>query len=252
MPSPEELETAKERVQYMEDYFHFAIAGVSGTGKSSLVNAFRGLRSKDDGAAAVGITETTLQMTRYPEANPEIPFVWYDVPGAGTLKCRDWQYFGDQGLYVFDCIIILFDNRFTMSDIAILVHARRFNIPTYIVRSKADQHIRNLMIEMGYDSEADAGSERRDKLYRAERWQFIEQTRNIVKANLVDANLPDQRVYIVSNKTLLDLINKKMPKTMIDEVELLNDLYSQAHARRSIRLDEVTSSTGNLVDTILG
>ena len=137
-----------------------------------------------------------------------------------------------------------------MTDIAILVNARRFNIPTYIVRSKADQHIRNLMIEMGYDSEADAGSERRDKLYRAARWQFIEQTRNTVKANLVDTNLPDQRVYIVSNKTLLDLINKKMPKTIFDEVELLNDLYSQAHARRSIRLD--VTCTGNLVDTILG
>jgi predicted GTPase len=251
MPSPEELETVKERVQYMEDYFHFAIAGVSGSGKSSLVNAFRGLRSKDDGAAAVGITETTLEMTRYPEANPEIPFVWYDVPGAGTFKCRDWQYFNDQGLYVFDCIIVLLDNRFTMTDIAILVNARRFNIPTYIVRSKADQHIRNVMIEMGYDSEGDAGSERRDELHRAARWQFIEETRNTVKANLADASLPDQRVYIISNTTLLDLINKKMPKKMIDEVELLNDLYSQAHARRSMQLDEVTCA-GKLVDTILG
>ncbi|KAF8551241.1 P-loop containing nucleoside triphosphate hydrolase protein [Imleria badia] len=250
-PSPEELATAKERVQYVEDYFHFAIAGVSGSGKSSLVNAFRGLQSKDVGAAAVGITETTLQMTRYPEANPEIPFVWYDVPGAGTLKCRDWQYFNDQGLYVFDCIIVLIDNRFTMTDIAILVNARRFNIPTYIVRSKADQHIRNLMMEMGYDSEADEGPKYRDELFKAARLQFIEETRNTVKANLMDANLPDQQVYVVSNTTLLDLVRKKMPKKTIDEVELLNDLYSQAHARRSARLDEAACMR-NLVDTSLG
>ena len=124
-----------------------------------------------------------------------------------------------------------------MTDIAILGNARRFNIPTYIVRSKADQHIRNVMIETGYDSEAD-GSERREELYRAARRQFVEETRNTVKANLVNANLPDQRVYIVSNTTLLDLVNKKVPrKTINDEVELLDDLYSQAHTRRRVRLD---------------
>lgn len=76
-----------------------------------------------------------------------------------------------------------------MMDIVIPVNARRFNIPTYIVRSKADQHIRSL-VEM----EEDEGSKRRDELYRAVRWKLIEETRNTVKANMVDANLPDQRV----------------------------------------------------------
>ena len=240
-PSLEEVAAAKRRVQYREDCFHFAIAGISGSGKSSLVNAFRGLRSRDAGAAPVGVTETTLQMTRYPDANPENPFVWYDIPGAGTLKCRDWQYFNDQGLYVFDCIIVLFDNRFTMTDIAILVNARRFNIPTYIVRSKADQHIRNIMIEKGYDSEGDDEEdvERRNKLYKAARKQFIEETRKSVRTNLEDANLPDQRVYIVSNTTMLGIVLRKMPKKTIDEVDLLNDLLNQAYSRRVTRSDEI-------------
>ena len=234
-PTAEELAAAKRRIQYREDYFHFAVAGISGSGKSSLVNAFRGLRSKDAGSAAVGVTETTLQMTRYADANPENPYVWYDIPGAGTLKCRDWQYFNDQGLYVFDCLIVLFDNRFTMTDIAILVNGRRFNIPTYIVRSKADQHIRNLMIEKGYDSDGDDEEdiERREKLHKAARKQFIEETRRSVQKNLEDANLPNQRVYIVSNTTLLSIVRNKMPKKTIDEVDLVNDLINEAYTRRS-------------------
>ncbi|KAH0840277.1 interferon-inducible GTPase-domain-containing protein [Lanmaoa asiatica] len=238
-PSPQEVAAAKRLIQYKEDCFHFAVAGISGSGKSSLVNAFRGLCSRDAGAAAVGVTETTLLMTRYQDANPENPFVWYDVPGAGTLKCRDWQYFNDQGLYVFDCIIVLFDNRFTVTDIAILINAKRFNIPTYIVRSKADQHIRNIMIEKGYDSDEE-DVERRNKLYKAARKQFIEETRKSVRANLEDANLSDQRVYIVSNTTMLTIVLNKMPKKTIDEVDLINDLLNQAYSRRVTRSDEIT------------
>jgi GTP-binding protein EngB required for normal cell division len=241
-PSPEELAAAKRRIQYKKDCFHFAIAGISGSGKSSLVNAFRGLRSQDVGSAAVGVTETTLQMTRYPDANPENPFVWYDIPGAGTIKCRDWQYFNDQGLYVFDFIIVLFDNRFTMTDIAILVNARRFNIPAYIVRSKADQHILNIMKEKGYDSDDEENVEHRNKLYKAARKQFVEETRKSVRANLEDANLPDQRVYIVSNAMMLSIVLNKVPKKTIDEVDLLNDLLNQAYSRRVTRSDEMVST----------
>ncbi|KAH7930615.1 P-loop containing nucleoside triphosphate hydrolase protein [Leucogyrophana mollusca] len=234
MPTDKEMADAKKRMQWRDDLFHFAIAGVAGGGKSSLINAFRGLKNKDRGAAPTGITETTLAMARFPDSNRDYPFVWYDIPGAGTLKIPDWQYFNAQGLYVFDCIMVLFDNRFTMTDIAILTNARRFRIPTYIIRSKADQHIRNMVKEMGYDSEDDDDDkDRRDQLLKAARTQFITETRRSVKLNLQNANLPDQKVYIVSNDCLLGIIKEKKPKKVIDELELLTDLYNEAHARRS-------------------
>ncbi|KAG2054896.1 P-loop containing nucleoside triphosphate hydrolase protein [Suillus hirtellus] len=234
-PTPAEVSAAKRKVQYREDLFHFAVAGVAGGGKSSLINAFRGLRNKDAGSAATGVTETTLAMARYASPNAEYPYVWYDIPGAGTLKIPDWQYFNAQGLYVFDCIIVLFDNRFTMTDIAILTNCKRFKIPTYIVRSKADQHIRNIMKDMGYDSDDDESEDQKKKLYQAARQQFIQQTRQSVKENLENANMPDQRVYIVSNEPMLGVIKEKRPKKIIDEIELLNDLIGEAQTRRARR-----------------
>ncbi|OJA18027.1 hypothetical protein AZE42_07035 [Rhizopogon vesiculosus] len=240
-PTPEEVNAAKRKVQYQEDLFHFAVAGVAGGGKSSLINAFRGLRNKDRGSAATGVTETTLAMSRYANANAEHPYVWYDIPGAGTLKIPDWQYFNAQGLYVFDCIIVLFDNRFTMTDIAILTNCRRFKIPTYIVRSKADQHIRNLMRDMGYDSDDEDDEDNKKKLYRNARQQFIDQTRRSVKDNLENANIPDQRVYIISNEAMLGVVKEKRPKKVIDEVELLNDLLGEAQIRRA-RIEAETAN----------
>ncbi|KAI6042793.1 interferon-inducible GTPase-domain-containing protein [Pisolithus marmoratus] len=234
-PNLIEQEMAKRRVQYQEGFFHFAVTGTAGSGKSSLINAFRGLRNRETAAAATGVTETTLTLQRYPDPDTQQPVVWYDVPGAGTLDVPDWQYFNTQGLYIFDCIIVLFDNRFTATDIAILRNSARFNIPAYIVRSKADQQIRNTMREMGYDSDDENGDPGfRNRLYQGARQQFIEETRRNVSSNLKKANLPDRRVYIISNNTLLSVIKEETPRKAIDEVELRRDMVNHVLAKRGI------------------
>lgn len=97
MPTREEYEATKKCLQYEDGIFHFAIAGISGSGKSSLINAFRGLHNGSRGSlvAKTGVTETTSQIARYADPNKANPFVWYDVPGAGTL-IPDWVYFNQQ------------------------------------------------------------------------------------------------------------------------------------------------------------
>jgi GTP-binding protein EngB required for normal cell division len=230
-PTPQEILAAQAKIQYQENLFHFAVAGRAGGGKSSLINAFRGLSNREAGSARTGVTETTLTVGRYPDPDERCQHVWYDLPGAGTIKIPDWQYFNAQGLYVFDCIVVLFDNRFTHTDIAILLNGRRFKIPTYIVRSKADQHIRNIMKEMGYESDDEDRSQRLT-LYMAAREQLVDETRRNVKANLAEANLPDQKVYVVSSSCLQAVAKGEQPSRAIDEIQLLNDLYTEAQARR--------------------
>ena len=232
-PTLAELRAAKERLGYEEGLFHFAIAGIAGSGKSSLANAVRGLRNNDEGAAPTGVVETTSAVGRFPDPDPKHPFVWYDVPGAGTLAVPDWQYFTDQGLYIFDCIIVLFDTRLTATDVAILRNAARFDIPTYIVRSKALQHIRNLAVDMpGEDDdedEDDAGSSPA-ALQRA-REAYIRETRVSIAQNLEAAKLPQQRVYLVDKDTLVKVVKDKPVKDPIDELELLHDLLAEANRR---------------------
>ncbi|TFY64965.1 hypothetical protein EVJ58_g2287 [Rhodofomes roseus] len=225
IPTQAQLRATKLRLQYREGLFHFAIAGIAGSGKSSLINAFRGLRNKDRSAAPTGVVETTSVITRYPDPSAANPFVWYDVPGAGTLSIPDWQYFTDQGLYAFDCIVVLFDNRFTATDVAILRNCTRFQIPTYIVRSKSRQHIQNAAEDMVDEDD--------DVVERA-REQYIRETRASVARNLEAAGLPKQRVYMVDKEALCKVVKGRQPEECIDEWELLRDLLSEARRRRVV------------------
>ena len=112
-PTEQEFQSAKTRIQYDPEKLHLAICGSSGSGKSSLINAFRGLKNFDSGAASTGVTETTRSIARYPDLHQELPhsrFVWFDVPGAGTLNVPGWQYFNEQGLFIFDIIILVYDS----------------------------------------------------------------------------------------------------------------------------------------------
>ena len=240
-------------MEYKEGWFHFAVVGTAGSGKSSLVNALRGLRNNSRNAARTGTSETTMNVTRYADANDR-PFVWYDVPGAGTINVPDWKYFVDQGLYVFDAIIVLCGERFTETDIAILRNCSRWKIPAYIARSKADMHIMNIINDSlrgdgeGEEDEEDeepgglfaifgGGPQATQRFMEARdraRGQYIKSTREDVKRNLAQAELPEQRVYIVSKDALVAIVKGKEHPDLIDEPELYRDLLTEVDKRRII------------------
>ncbi|KAH9832856.1 interferon-inducible GTPase-domain-containing protein [Rhodofomes roseus] len=247
LPTLEEFDAAKKRMQYQENLFHFAVVGSAGSGKSSLVNALRGVRNGKAGSAPTGTSETTMETARYPDSNSSSPFVWYDVPGAGTQSMPDWKYFIEQGLYIFDAIIVVYGDRFTEIDIAILRNCARWQIPTYIVRSKAIMHIQNSINDLlGSDDEDEedvptslfdrgrgpAFSARHAEARDRARGKYIKETRRDVATNLARAELQDQRVYIVDNVVLVPIVRGKEHPDIIDEVQLYRDLLTEAKCRR--------------------
>jgi GTPase Era involved in 16S rRNA processing len=79
----------KARYGYSPDLIHIAVVGSAGAGKSSFINAVRGLSNNDPVAARTGIVETTNTVTRYSDPRPNSRITWYDVPGAGTPNVPD-------------------------------------------------------------------------------------------------------------------------------------------------------------------
>ncbi|KAI5995094.1 hypothetical protein EDD15DRAFT_2366007 [Pisolithus albus] len=75
IPTLDEIATVKTRVQHEQGRLHFAVEGVTGSGKSSLVNAIHGVENRIQVAEETGVVETTVTSGRYPDLNPDLPFV---------------------------------------------------------------------------------------------------------------------------------------------------------------------------------
>ncbi|KAG1806176.1 interferon-inducible GTPase-domain-containing protein [Suillus subaureus] len=227
----------KAAYHYSPDFLHIAVVGSSGGGKSSFINAVRGLSNNDPIAAPTGIVETTDAVTRYTDPCQDSKIFWYDVPGAGTPNMPDWQYFNNLGLYIFDCIIVLIDNRFSDSDLAILQACEQFtNIEVFIVRSKSDQHINNMVLDRmprGFDPfHADDESRSRFQQVKSEiRREFIDKTYQNVQTNLESNNIPPKRVYIVCKDAVHAIWNNSPSPMAIDEEELQNDVAEYVRRR---------------------
>ncbi|XP_076733977.1 interferon-inducible GTPase 5-like [Maylandia zebra] len=120
---------------------NIAITGESGAGKSTFINAFRGLSDDDEGAAPTGVTECTMVVKEYPHPNyPNVTF--WDLPGIGTTKFPADKYLKLVEFEKFDFFIIISDTRFRENDVKLAQEIQKMEKKFYFVRSKIDNDIR--------------------------------------------------------------------------------------------------------------
>ncbi|XP_072126507.1 interferon-gamma-inducible GTPase 10-like [Mobula birostris] len=116
---------------------NIAVTGETGTGKSTFINAMRGLRNSDDGAAKSGTTETTMEPTVY--SHPSLLNVCYwDLPGIGSTRFTAAKYLTEMKFKRYDLFIIISVSRFKENDAKLAKEIKRLGKRFYFVRSKID------------------------------------------------------------------------------------------------------------------
>ncbi|XP_059369507.1 interferon-inducible GTPase 5-like [Carassius carassius] len=138
--------------QFINISLNIAVTGKTGSGKSSFVNALRGLQDDDEGAAPTGVTETTMVPAMY--EHPEMPNVkLWDLPGIGSPNFKAKKYLKDVNFKTYDFFIILNSERFTEHDIMLAKEIRKQKKSFYFVRSKIDNDINSEKMKKGFDEQ---------------------------------------------------------------------------------------------------
>lgn len=191
---------AKEKLGLFENVsLNIAVTGESGVGKSTFVNALRGLGDGDEGSAETGVTETTMKAIKY--NHPTVPNVnIWDLPGIGTPNFKAKKYLKEVQVDNYDFFIIISTTRFKENDIISAKEIKRMKKTFYFVRSKIDQDIQ---------------AEARRKNFNEER--VLSRIRLSCKENLMAVG--DSRVFLISTfelgrydfQKLADTLEENLP-----------------------------------------
>uniref|UniRef100_A0A8C6SQ97 IRG-type G domain-containing protein n=1 Tax=Neogobius melanostomus TaxID=47308 RepID=A0A8C6SQ97_9GOBI len=135
---------AVRKAKYLDESnnvcLNIAITGESGSGKSSLINALRGIRNNTQGAAPTGVWETTMKPTEY--LHPEHPNIrLWDLPGVGSTGFPPDKYLECVEFEKYDFFIIVSDHHFRENDAKLAKEIHKMKKKFYFVRSKIDVDI---------------------------------------------------------------------------------------------------------------
>ncbi|XP_053391688.1 interferon-inducible GTPase 1-like [Mercenaria mercenaria] len=111
----------EELDEWKNERINIAVTGQAGSGKSTFINALRGLYADQDGAAPVGSETTTTTPRPYAHPNNAKCIMW-DLPGIGTDSFPLDTYLKTINPAEFDFFVIVSCSRFTENDI-FLAHA---------------------------------------------------------------------------------------------------------------------------------
>uniref|UniRef100_A0A914PZJ4 IRG-type G domain-containing protein n=1 Tax=Panagrolaimus davidi TaxID=227884 RepID=A0A914PZJ4_9BILA len=208
--------------------YNFAFIGHTCSGKSSLINAIRGLKDDHPKAAKVGITETTHEIQPYTFEDPQYSHVKiYDIPGAGTLTHNAESYYHDKCLCAFDCLIILTQDTLAQDEINFAIQSLRYNQSIAFVRSKCDIVLYNALIK-GEISQID---QQAVKHYISEMSDFyVEEIQRVDKPEL--CRVP---CFFLSAYSLRNLIRGEKPAAVYHEKNFIDYMQAKSKWSRNIQ-----------------
>nr|XP_056702806.1 interferon-inducible GTPase 5-like [Euleptes europaea] len=173
-----------ENLQALENArLDIAVTGESGSGKSSFVNAIRGLGDEDDGAAPTGVVETTLKPTPYPHPKHPNVTIW-DLPGIGTPNFQSNTYLKQVDFCCYDFFILIASERFKSNHARLAQEIQMQGKRFYFVRSKVDWDL-------------EATKKRRPQAYDEE--GILQQIRKNCQECLKAENVASPRIFLLSN-----------------------------------------------------
>lgn len=117
-----------------------AVTGMSGAGKSTFVNAIRGIPNSDPRAAPTGVTETTMSPVKYDHPTMPNVKIW-DLPGVGTTNHQAKNYIKRMKFENYDVFIIITSERFKENDVSLAKAVLKKKKLYYFIRSKIDNDI---------------------------------------------------------------------------------------------------------------
>ncbi|XP_046843678.1 uncharacterized protein LOC124437788 [Xenia sp. Carnegie-2017] len=181
---------------------HLAITGGSGTGKSSFINAVRGLKAHQNGAAQVDVVEKTKVPTSYP--HPKIKeIIFCDLPGLRSPETSDLQeYCEKMDLKSYDAILIFGKTRFFHQDRELAKKvSKELGKPFLFIRTNIDHELKN--------AEDDEGKEfKKESVLKRMRKDSLE--------NLKDLIHDENNIYMIDNKFTSEYDFQRLKESIAD------------------------------------
>ncbi|KAJ1132685.1 hypothetical protein NDU88_010989 [Pleurodeles waltl] len=199
----EAASTLKKSLESLENAkLDIAITGESGSGKSTFVNAIRGMEDEVDGAAQTGVVETTMDPTPYQYQNHSNVTIW-DLPGIGTPKFKADTYLERVNFSRYDFFILIASERFKENHIELALEIQKMGKKFYFVRSKVD-------------SDLFASKRRRKSTYNEER--ILNEIRDNCTNCLKEGGIDSPKVFLLSCCELARFDFQKMQDTLEREL----------------------------------
>ncbi|XP_030744604.1 T-cell-specific guanine nucleotide triphosphate-binding protein 2-like [Echinops telfairi] len=181
---------------------NIAVTGESGSGKSSFINALRGVGHEDLDAAACGVVETTMERKSYCHAKIPNVTLW-DLPGIGTTKFQPQEYLKKVNFNEYDFFIIICATRFKEYDSQLATVIKKMKKNFYFVRSKVDSDLKN---------------QRRAQPKNFCKDKTLQMIREDCLRNLRAIGVNDAGVFLISSFEVSDYDFPKLETTLLEEL----------------------------------